>query len=71
MPSSRMKELAVGSHQYLIFLTGLKGADTSLAQPSCLDMKLQLRVELRDIKSYSNTASVILRGAERRSRRIH
>ena len=66
-----MKELAVGSHQYLIFLTGLKGADSSLAHLSCLDMKLYLKVESRDIKSYSNTASVILRGAERRSRRIH
>ena len=66
-----MKELAVGSHQYLIFLTGLKGADSALAHPSYLDMKLQLRVELGDIKSYSNTASAILRGAERRSRKIH
>ena len=66
-----MKELAVGSHQYLIFLTGFKGADSSLAHPSYLDMKLQLRVELVDIKSYSNTASIILRGAERWSRRIH
>ena len=66
-----MKELAVGSHQYLIFLTGLKGTDSSLAHLSCLDMKLHLKVESMDIKSYSNTASVILRGAERRSRRIH
>ena len=55
-----MKELAEGSHQYLIFLTGLKGADSSLAHPSCLDMKLHLRVDLRDIKSYSYTAAVIL-----------
>jgi len=29
------------------------------------------RVEFRDIQSYSNTASVILRGAERRSCRIY
>ena len=55
----------------ILFLRGLKGADSSLAHPSCLDMKLHLRVELRDIKSYSNTASVILRGAGKRSCRIY
>ena len=38
-----------------LFLKGLKGDDSSLAHPSCLDMKLHLRVEFRDIKSYSNT----------------
>ena len=65
-----MKELAVFSSVPL-FLPGLKGADSSLAHPSYLDIKLHSRVEFRDINSYSNTASVILRGAERRSRRIH
>ena len=54
-----------------LFLTGLKGADSTESHPSCLDMKLHLRVELRDIKSYSNKASVILRGAGRRSCRIY
>ena len=54
-----------------LFLPGLKGADSTESHPSCLDMKLHLRVELRDIKSHSNTASVILCGTGRRSRRIH
>ena len=32
-----------------LFITGLKGAVSKESHPSCLDMKLHSRVELRDI----------------------
>ena len=36
-----------------VFLTGFKGAVSSSAHPSCLDVKLHLLVELRFFKSSS------------------